>query len=357
MIHISVHHQFANSDFALNVEANIPAQGVTAIFGHSGSGKTTLLRLIAGLEPCQSGLIQINDQIWMDDQHNLPTHKRSLGYVFQESSLLPHLTVEKNLNYGIKRCLKKPQENFYQKVLNVLGIKDLLNNMSQHLSGGERQRVAMARALLIQPDILLMDEPLASLDGPRKQEILPYLESLHQEFQIPILYVSHSVDEVARLADHILVLENGKLIHQGSVKDTFANLSLPLSDKTDTSIIIQGQIVEKDREWHLSRVLFEGGELWVRDNGDDFNHPVRIRILAKDVSLALENTRDSSILNKLPATVEAILDDHDSAMGLVKLTVGQQTVYARLTRKSIHLLQLKAGLPVWAQIKSVAIVN
>lgn len=357
MIHIGVHHQFANSDFALDVDANIPAQGVTAIFGHSGSGKTTLLRLIAGLEPCQSGKIQINDQIWMDDKHNLPVHKRSLGYVFQESSLLPHLTVKKNLNYGIKRCPKKPSNDFYQKVLNVLGIKDLLNNMPQQLSGGERQRIAMARALLIQPEILLMDEPLASLDGPRKQEILPYLESLHQEFQIPILYVSHSVDEVARLADHILVLENGKLIHQGSVKDTFANLSLPLSDKTDTSVIIQGQIIEKDREWHLSRVQFEGGELWVRDNGDDFNHPVRIRILAKDVSIALNNDSDSSILNKLAAVVLSILDDEDNAMGLVKLQAGKQTIYAQLTKKSIHLLQLQSGLSVWAQIKSVAIVN
>ncbi len=218
------------SAFRLDIDLQLPASGITVLFGHSGSGKTTLLRCIAGLERATHGFLQINGDIWQDSERGvfLPTHKRALGYVFQEANLFQHLTVAENLQFGLKRIAKAPTEVNLNNILDLLGISHLLKRMPEHLSGGERQRVAIARALVLNPAVLLMDEPLASLDFKRKQEILPFLSRLHQELHIPVLYVTHSQQEVAQLADHLVILAEGKVLAEGPLSDTLSRLDLPL---------------------------------------------------------------------------------------------------------------------------------
>lgn len=354
---LSYHRQGSAQDsFSLSINAAVPAKGITAIFGHSGSGKTTLLRCIAGLEPSAKGQLQIAGDTWQDDNYFMPTHKRSLGYVFQEASLFEHLTAKGNLDFAIKRADKPFDQALYQKVLMIMGIEGLLARYPSQLSGGERQRVAIARALLIQPQILLMDEPLAALDLARKQEILPYLEKLRDNIDIPILYVSHAMDEVARLADHTLMLEKGQLIAQGEVSQVFSRLDLPGQFQQDTGVIIKAQVLEKDEQWHLMRVAFSGGDLWLKDSGESVSQTVRVRVLARDISLALSAQQDSSILNRLQASVIEIKEDNNEALALVRLQVGEEFLLARLTRRSLANLQITVGKQVWAQVKSVAIV-
>ncbi len=354
---LSYHRQGSAQDsFSLSINATVPAKGITAIFGHSGSGKTTLLRCIAGLEPSAKGQLQIAGDTWQDDNYFMPTHKRSLGYVFQEASLFEHLTAKGNLDFAIKRADKPFDQALYQKVLMIMGIEGLLARYPSQLSGGERQRVAIARALLIQPQILLMDEPLAALDLARKQEILPYLEKLRDNIDIPILYVSHAMDEVARLADHTLMLEKGQLIAQGEVSQVFSRLDLPVQFQQDTGVIIKAQVLEKDEQWHLMRVAFSGGDLWLKDSGESVSQTVRVRVLARDISLALSAQQDSSILNRLQASVIEIKEDNNEALALVRLQVGEEFLLARLTRRSLAHLQITVGKQVWAQVKSVAIV-
>lgn len=349
----------------LDIDTVIPATGVTAIFGHSGSGKTSLLRCIAGLEKAQQGRLIVNECCWQDADTFLPTHKRPIGYVFQEASLFPHLTALKNLTYATKRAIKHASKRadqsesseFYQRVIEVMGIAGILNRYPSQLSGGERQRIVIARALLIQPRLLLMDEPLAALDHQRKQEILPYLERLNKSFDIPILYVSHSMDEVARLADHILVLDKGKVVAEGELTEVFSRIDLPQRLAEESGVILKGKVIEKDEHWHLMRVAFAEGHIWLPDSGETLEQEVRIRVLAKDVSLALSNHQDTSIVNRIPVTVTDIKSDQDKAMSLVRLTMGTEYVVAKLTQRSVHNLNLSLGLKVWAQIKSVAIVR
>lgn len=341
----------------LDVDSSIPATGITAIYGQSGSGKTSLLRCIAGLEKADQGKLCVKGEIWQDDNLFLPTHKRPIGYVFQESSLFPHLTAQKNLAYAIKRADLPVSPEFYQRIIEVMGINDILDRYPSQLSGGERQRIAIARALLIQPRLLLMDEPLTALDHERKQEILPYLERLHTSFDIPILYVSHSMDEVARLADHILVLDQGKVIAEGELTEVFSRIDLPQRLEQESGVILHGKVIEKDQQWQLMRIAFAQGEIWLPDSGEVLEQAVRIRILAKDVSLALNNHDDMSIVNRIEMKVAEIKSDTDSAMALVRLTMGEDYLVAKLTKKSTHHLQLKVGIPIWAQIKSVAIVR
>lgn len=355
---LSYHNKakLTQDSFALSVNTSVPAKGITAIFGHSGSGKTTLLRCIAGLEPKAKGQLSIAGQIWQDANNFLPTHKRSLGYVFQEASLFEHLTAKDNLTFAIKRADKPFDETLYQKVLEIMGIENMLTRYPSQLSGGERQRVAIARALLIQPKILLMDEPLAALDLARKQEILPYLEKLRDNVDIPILYVSHAMDEVARLADHTLMLADGQVIAEGEVSQVFSRLDLPSQFQQDTGVIIKAQVIEKDEQWHLMRVAFSGGDLWLKDSGENIGQTVRVRVLARDISLALAAHQDSSILNRLQAKVIEIKEDKNEALALVRLQVGDEFFLARLTRRSLAHLQITVDKLIWAQVKSVAIV-
>ena len=354
--------------FELDVDLNLPARGVTALFGHSGSGKTTLLRCIAGLERAPQGRLTVNGETWQDDESNngkhgsqwLPTHQRPLGYVFQEASLFPHLTVLGNLRYGLKRIVGTQIAQLdagLDTAIELLGIRPLLERKPDRLSGGERQRVSMARALALSPRLMLMDEPLAALDHQRKQEILPYLERLHRALDIPVLYVSHAPDEVARLADHIVVMEAGRAVATGALTETLARLDLPIQLGEDVGVVLDAVVAERDAQWHLARVEFPGGSLWVRDGGHALGDPVRVRILARDVSIALQPPEGTSIQNCLPATVEQMVVDHHPALSLLRLKVGPSPLLARLTQRSAVGLGLAPGMPVWVQIKAVALIG
>ena len=349
--------------FRLDLDEQLPARGVTALYGHSGSGKTTLLRCIAGLEHAAQGRLSFNGEVWQDEGIWVPTHRRPIGYVFQEASLFPHLNVLGNLRYGQRRS-PRPVDGTggadarfsLEHAIDLLGIGHLLKRKPGSLSGGERQRVGIARALAVNPRVLLMDEPLAALDLKRKQEILPYLERLHDELAIPVLYVSHAPDEVARLADHLVVMDGGRVLASGPLNETLSRLDLPIRLGEDAGAVLDGQVAERDEHWHLLRVQCGGASFWVRDNGLPLGHQVRIRILARDISIAHEPTAGTSILNALPAKVLSLGDDSHPALALAKLQVDGSTILARVTRRSAHQLGLTPDMPVWIQIKAVALL-
>ena len=342
--------------FHLDVDLDLPARGVTALFGHSGSGKTTLLRCMAGLERAPQGRLVVNDEVWQDGGKWLHTHQRSLGYVFQEASLFAHLTVLGNLRYGLRR-ISGAQQSSLDQAIELLGIGHLLERKPDRLSGGERSRIGIARALAVQPRLLLMDEPLAALDLKRKQEILPYLERLHRELDMPVIYVSHAPDEVARLADHIVVMDAGRAVAVGPLTDTLARLDLPIQLGEDVGVVLDAVVAERDATWHLARVEFPGGSLWVRDAGHALGQAVRVRILARDVSIALQQVSGISIQNCLRATVEEMAADHHPALALLRLQAGSSPLLARLTQRSASALGLVPGMTVWAQIKAVALIG
>ncbi len=352
----------ARARFNLDVDLTLPASGVTALFGPSGSGKTTLLRCIAGLERAGSGELRVNNEVWQSVDTFVPPDRRPLACVFQEASLLPHLSVQGNLDYGRRRTRRRQcdalDDGAVQRIIEMLGIGHLLARRPQGLSGGERQRVAIARALLANPRMLLMDEPLASLDQARKQEILPYLERLKAEFNGPLIYVSHSTDEVARLADHLVALENGRVLHAAPLDKALADLGAPLLLGEETGVVIQGEVSELAPQWTLARVN-AGVPLWVRDRDFQVGDTLRLRVLARDVSLSLQQHKDTSILNIVPCIVEEIRDDKCEGQMLVRVRLGGTDgapLLARLTRLSVKQLCLVPGLRLWAQIKSVALV-
>ncbi|MGC2165498.1 MAG: molybdenum ABC transporter ATP-binding protein [Gallionella sp.] len=343
--------------FALDAAFTAPATGVTALFGPSGSGKTTLLRCIAGLERA-TGSLQVTGEIWRDETTFVPTHKRLLGYVFQEASLFPHLSVRANLEYGLKRTPLAERKVPLEQVVEWLGLSQLIerNNPSQ-LSGGERQRVAVGRALLTSPRILLMDEPLSALDSASKQEILPYLERLHRELKIPVLYVSHAMDEVARLADHLVLLEKGKVIASGALHESLARLDLPTAHFDDASAVIEGKVARHDDPYHLTRLDFSGGSLWVGTIDQPLGSTVRARVLARDVSIATQQPHATSITNILIGVINEIRDEGPDKV-ILRLRIGEsQMLLSRITRRSHDQLSLSVGREVFAQVKSVALMG
>jgi molybdate transport system ATP-binding protein len=344
--------------FVLEVDLSLPGRGVTALFGHSGSGKTTLLRCIAGLERHSQGHLSFKGEVWQDNARRIfvPTYRRPLGYVFQEASLFPHLSVHKNLNYGRKRVRAEHKVSLEQAV-DLLGIGHLLDRMPDRLSGGERQRVAIARALATSPRLLLMDEPLAALDLKRKGEILPYLERLHDELEIPVFYVSHSPDEVARLADYVVLLSEGRVIAEGGLQETLARLDLPTAFSEDAGVVIEAVVASHDDNYHLSRLDFPGGNVVVAQRKEPIGHRLRLRVHARDVSLALERATGTSIANLLPATVVEIADADTPAHVLVRLDAAGTPLIARITRRSLDWLGVARGKPLWAQIKAVALLG
>jgi len=346
--------------FKLDLDEQLPARGVTALFGHSGSGKTTLLRCIAGLEHTARGRLSFNGEVWQDENIWVPTHRRPIGYVFQEASLFPHLHVLGNLRYGQRRSPKptdRGETRFsLEHAIELLGIGPLLERKPGSLSGGERQRVAIARALAVNPRLLLMDEPLAALDLKRKQEILPYLERLHDELQIPVFYVSHAPDEVARLADHLVVMDAGRVLASGPLNETLSRLDLPIRLGEEAGVVLDGQVAERDERWHLLRVECCGAALWVRDTGAQIGDHVRVRILARDVSITRQPNTDSSILNTLPARVVSLADEGHPALALVKLDTAGSAILARVTRRSAAQLGLEPQRAVSIQIKAVALL-
>lgn len=342
--------------FALHVDLMLPGTGVTALFGHSGSGKTTLLRCMAGLERAPTGRFIIDGEVWQDERHWLPTHKRPLGYVFQEASLFDHLTVMGNLRYGMKR-VKSSSGVSLDQAIDLLGIGHLLERNPDRLSGGERQRVAIARALALSPRLLLMDEPLAALDIKRKQEILPYLERLHDELKMPIIYVSHSPEEVVRLADYIVAMEAGNVLAEGPLAEILLRTDLPISIGSEPCAVMEARIGMVDGQWNLARVDFPGGNLWFRDHGFPVGRNVRVRIQARDVSLAVRRPEDVSIQNVLFGHVEAVGDDMHPGLSIVRVRVGESVLLARLTRKAVSGLALAKDREVWVQVKTVALME
>ena len=345
------------SGFTLDVDLDLPGSGVTALFGHSGSGKTTLLRCIAGLERAHEGRLVFRGDSWQEGARSVPVHRRPLGYVFQEASLFPHLTAGGNLQYAMKRASSGAQVVTFDHAVDLLGIGHVLDRRVDELSGGERQRMAIARALLINPRLLLMDEPLASLDLARKREILPYLERLRGELDIPILYVSHSPEEVARLADHLVVLDDGKAVASGPLAQTLSRMDFPIRLDEDTAVVLEGKVIEREARWQLVRAGFPGGSLWLRDTLHNIGDTLRLRVLARDVSLALTHHDDTSILNLLPGEVTEIAENTADGLALVRVAVGESHLLARLTLRSVAHLELAPGKKVWAQIKSVALIQ
>ena len=341
--------------FMLDANFSIPDRGITVVFGPSGSGKTTLLRAIAGLEKSDKGFLKIGDSVWQKGENFLPTHKRQIGYVFQDAALFDHLDVKGNLNFVIKRAIGL-KEDFIESIHNLLEIKTLLNRKTTQLSGGERQRVAIARALLTNPRILLLDEPLSALDLKRKNEILPYLDSIHNDLEIPILYVTHSQDEMSRLADHLLLIEDGNIIGSGPVNDMLTRFDMPLSHGGDAVSIIEAEVLKRDSEFNLMHLDFLGGQFIVPDNGFPVQTKVRIRVVAGDVSLTKSKQVDTSILNIFPAMVQEIVNE-GKAQVMVRLQIKDTILLACITRKSSYKLRLEKGSEVFVQVKSVAILS
>ena len=353
---IQARFQLDKDDFLLDVDLSIPAQGVTALLGPSGCGKTTLLRAIAGLEACHDGFLKVGDMTWQTTSHFVPPHRRTLGYVFQEASLFAHLNVQGNIEYGLKRVAATQRRVSLERAIELLGLETLLERKVDQLSGGERQRVAIARALAVSPDILLMDEPLAALDLKRKQEIMPYLELLHNELDIPIIYVSHSPDEVAQLADHLVLMDAGKIQASGPVDEMMTRLDLSLAHGADAEALIEAVVAEHDEEYNLTYLDFPGGRFTVAHKALPIGHTARLRVAARDVSLTLEHQSSTSILNIFPAIVEEITPE-GSAQVTVRLLAGGVPLLSRITRKSAALLELEAGKSVYAQAKSVALLS
>jgi molybdate transport system ATP-binding protein len=345
--------------FTLDVDLILPGRGVTALFGHSGSGKTTLLRSIAGLEHFD-GRLQVNGNRWQDADTFMPVHQRPIGYVFQEASLFPHLSVKRNLAFGFRRIPGKARQVQMEQVIDWLGIEHLLERRPQRLSGGERQRVAIARALLTSPQLLLMDEPLSALDDRSKKEILPYLERLHDELAIPVLYVSHSLKEVARLADHMVWMEAGRALDSGPLQQVLTNMELAVSHEEEAAAVMETVVAGHDEHYHLTALDSRFGRLWVKPLKADIGDKVRVSIPARDVSLSLEREEKSSILNIWEAVVIEIADAEPGQV-MVKLccpeNAGNQPLLVRITAKSRDNLHLMEGSRVYARIKSVGLLE
>lgn len=338
-------------DFKLQAEFEIPKKGVLGIFGHSGSGKTTLLRCLAGLEKKAKGQIVFNDQIWLKKRKSLSPRLRNIGYIFQDSRLFPHLTVSQNLEYGMKRSISM-NEMSKQSLLQLLNITHLLERMPSTLSGGEKQRVAIARALLKKPQLLLMDEPMASLDETHKNEILPYLEQLHDKLNIPIVYVSHSIEEVSRLCDEILVLESGKIIYNDTIANALSSVDSPLLKTENAIVVLNAKVSHVDVEFGLSTVCTESGTLLQVKGTHRKGQSLRLRVSASDVSLCKSKATDSSILNILPARLLAVAEETACEV-LLQLAVNQDIFLARISKKSFKQLNLKFDMEVFIQIKGI----
>ncbi|MBS0293484.1 MAG: molybdenum ABC transporter ATP-binding protein [Proteobacteria bacterium] len=345
-------------DFSLDLDLELPGRGVTALFGPSGCGKTSCLRALAGLERTQ-GSVRVNGELWQDDAtgHWLPTHRRQLGYVFQEASLFAHLNVQRNMEYGLRRLPAARRRVSLDQAVELLGLGALLPRMPHTLSGGERQRVAIARALAASPRVLLMDEPLAALDAARKAEVMPYLERLQRSLDIPMLYVSHSCDEVARLASRLVLMQAGRVMAQGPTAELMARLDLPMAHGDAAAALVQGRVAAYDAQDQLLTVTTAGGRIQLASaNPRAAGERLHLRVLARDVSLARTRAPDSSILNLLPVRITRLTNDAPGQV-LVALDMAGTQLLSRITQRSCRMLALGVGDEVFAQIKGVALVD
>jgi molybdate transport system ATP-binding protein len=345
--------------FSLDVKLRLPGRGVSVLLGPSGCGKTTVLRGMAGLSRAQ-GRVSLGDQVWQDDAQGswLPVHRRPIGMVFQEASLFVHLDVRANLLYGFKRTPPELRRVTLDDAVGLLGIGHLLQHKPDGLSGGERQRVAMARALLTSPRLLLMDEPLSALDAARKDEVLPYLEALSRA-GVPIVYVTHALDEAARLADHLVLMQQGRVNAEGPAHELLSRLDTPLARLDEAASVLRAQVLSHEPRQGLSGLSLDASPvpLWVGLCDAAVGEMVRVRVLARDVSVSLSRAPDSSILNILPATLESLQDEGPGSV-MLRLRVGPEAhLLARVTRRSAELLGLGAGMSVFAQVKGVALLG
>jgi molybdate transport system ATP-binding protein len=343
--------------FALDVELSLPERGVSMLFGPSGCGKTTVLRCLAGLERSARGRVIINGERWQDDSLFVPPHARGVGVVFQDAALFEHLSVRGNLDFGQRRLPRGHTRPSLDAAIELLGIGALLGRRPATLSGGERQRVAIARALAMAPRLLLLDEPLASLDAERKCELLPFLDRLHQSLALPMVYVTHALTEVTRLGDHVVLMQHGRVTGSGATLAMLSQLEGPLAHDEDAGVVLPCTVGARDARWHLARMDFDGGSLWVRDSGHAVGAALRVRVPARDVSLALAEPQDSSIVNTLRGEIRALVPDTHPAAALALVQVGGVSLMARLTHQSASRLRLAPGVAVWVQIKSVALLD
>jgi molybdate transport system ATP-binding protein len=349
--------------FDLHVKLRLPGRGVSVLLGPSGCGKTTVLRALAGLSRAR-GRVAVGSACWQDDAQRtwVPVHRRPIGMVFQEASLFAHLSVRGNLDYGFKRTPVADRHVALDDAVALLGIGHLMSRRPEHLSGGERQRVAIARALLTSPRLLLMDEPLSALDTARKAEVLPFLERLNAQAGVPVVYVTHALDEAARLADHLVLMDTGRVRATGTPAELFSRLDLPLSHLDEAAAVVDATVAAHEPAYGQSRLDVGGLPLWAGLSPAAVGQRVRVRVLARDVSVALSRATDSSIVNILPATVASLRDDGPDTVTL-QLMLGTTDKHhvalllARLTRRSCDHLKLAAGQAVFAQVKGVALMG
>ena len=357
MLDFAIRHSFPGSrGFTLDAAFTAPGAGVTTIFGPSGCGKSTVLSAVAGLLRPQEGRITLDGALLFDSatRRMVPPEQRRCGMVFQDSRLFPHLSVETNLRYGLRRAPRGAEGPGMEEVVALLGIDHLLPRRPAALSGGEKQRVALGRALLSRPRLLLMDEPLAALDASRKGEVLPFLARLRERFSIPILYVTHAMDEVDRLADRLVLMEAGRVLACGTPEALSARTDLPiLAARRDAGVVLGCTVLGHAPEQGVTRLGFPGGEFAVPLEAAPPGTPVRLRIRARDVSVATEEPRNLSVQNVLPAVLEAVEPGrvHEA---MLRLRLGPSLLLARVTQDSVHRLGLRPGLPVWALVKAVA---
>ncbi|AUI88227.1 molybdenum ABC transporter ATP-binding protein [Vibrio azureus] len=356
---IKIRFKQSFSDVDFDIDFTLPQQGISALFGRSGAGKTTVINVISGLFAPREGQISIGEHVLFDSSRNinLPVHKRNIGYVFQDSRLFPHYSVKGNLLYG----MTNKDEQYFKTIVELLAIDPLLNRFPISLSGGEKQRVAIARALLSKPDLLLMDEPLASLDLPRKQEILPFLENLSQTVNTPIIYVSHSLQEIVRLSNHLSILDRGKVTISGSLEEVWSSQEmLPWQSFSEQSSFFQGKVIEQHDTYTMTKVAVAPNvELWVQRVEAELGDWVRLQIRSNDVSISLEKPIATSIRNVLLGKVIS-MQEVNCAGGRQNVTVSLNLarsccLYANLTKWSIDDLNLQVNDKVYVQIKGVAI--
>ncbi|MDH3545558.1 MAG: molybdenum ABC transporter ATP-binding protein [Gammaproteobacteria bacterium] len=353
---LQIRYVLERPQFDLDVAIDIPMRGITGIFGESGAGKTTLLRCIAGLELPTSGTLLVGGETWQDQSAGFsrPVHEREIGYVFQEPRLFSHLDVQSNLVYGNRRAGANGGAIEFDRVTDLLGLERMLNRKPAELSGGEAQRVAIGRALLRAPRLVLMDEPLASLDTKRRNEILPFLDRLHAELSIPIVYVSHNIEEVCRLCDHLVVIDAGRVVAEGELQAVLVRMDVPQLSGEEAGSVILGTVSAYDPGYDLTTIKFSGGEFRVPGDHGEADAPLRLRIRANDISLCREKPGQTTILNVLAARIDA-MQELQGASRLLRLRVGDELLLARITRRSCDELGLRSGDKIQAQIKAVAV--
>jgi len=354
MLSVAVTKQ--RNGFALDAAFAMPTPGVLALFGRSGCGKSTLINILAGLIAADSGVIEFEQDVLLDTHRHIEVaaERRRMGYVFQDARLFPHLGVAANLRYGARRACGAPYVSF-ETVATLLDLAPLLRRRTHELSGGERQRVAIGRALLAQPRLLLLDEPLASLDAARREEVLPYLEMLRDRLRIPMVYVSHQFEEVLRLATHLALMDSGRIIAQGTLSEMSLRSELRAIIGPDAvGAIIDGEVLGVEAVTGLTRVAVGGGELKVSAPGHGIGAKLRVQILARDVIVATRVPQQLSVRNILRGTVTAIAGDGPDA-DLVSIEIGGATIMARVTSAATRELQLVCGVPAWGLVKAVSL--